>query len=749
MGMKRRDFAILGAAALAGLAASPAPWKLARDLTRQSQDPSWLPEVPDGELVPVNTVIPGCPCGAGVTVFTRDGQPVYARGNPDHPLSLGRISIASLAAPRARHMPGRLRSPLVRKADGNFEAVSLGQAMELLAAKVGEAGTNLMMIGPSRPGALDGLIGRFAAVRGSGAFHSMPCEARTATAALAAMGVAAQPGYDFDNAPGVVLMGADAFGSMPAAPHFSAAASRLPREALVALGPARGATAALCGTWLPLPAGREACLAMGIAWHLDALGRVTGTAPDLAEFLALVRGRFWPGEVERASGLKPEIVRSLAVRIADGALAVPGSPSGEGAGLAPFVAAFALAVLTGRVNVPGGLWLTGPFDAGPGQAPTGPLDAGRGQPLPDLPGALGEIALGRAASPGALLIVEADPTGELPDRDLTARGIGKAPFKAVFTPVMTATARLCDLVLPTPMPLERHEDVPTPYGLAFGCLGVARPVVPAAAGARHPGDALIDLAARLGTPLGPSSFKQALKERAAALEGAGGYVARGVMPWSVLAGQARPAPEADLFAALEQGRLFVRAQAARAGRLSVPPQSLSALPASAMSSGSSGASAVVSPAGSGGLSLAAGFLARALAPVVQDISRPFTLVCEPARMDATSHALLGDIPDPGAPSTRTDETSLPASGQVGPATPPARLNAATARAARIKGGVRINISSTAGSMEAVAVIDESVMDGHVFAPGGAPGTRLVLAASPEPGSGLSVWNGCRIKLERA
>lgn len=694
MGLKRREFGILGAAALAGLAASPAPWKLARDVTRQSQDPPWLPGVLDGELTPVNTVIPGCPCGAGVTVYARDGQPVYARGNPEHPLSLGRISIASLAAPRALHLPGRPRSPMVRKADGSFEAISWGQAMELLAARMREAGPGLMTIGPARAGVLEDLIGRFAFLRGSAACFAMPGEARTARAALAAMGVAAQPGYDFDNASGAVLIGADAFGAMSAAMHLAAAASRLPRQAMVSLGPVRGATAALCGEWLPLPAGQEANLAMGVAWHLDDMGRVGGAASDMAEFLPLVRERFGPVMIERVTGLGPKTVRGLAVRIADGALAVPGSPGGEGVGLAPFVAAYALAVLTGRVNVPGGLWLTDPLEAGGRPPLPGQLEAGERLRPTDLVGALAEIALGRAAAPGLLLVVEADPAGELPDRDLAVRGIGKAAFKAVFTPIMTETAKLCDLVLPTPVGLERLEDIPTPYGLAFGCLGVARPVVPAAAGTRHPGDALIDLAVRLKTPLGPSSIRQALHERVAALEGEGGYVARGVMPWRVMAGEARPAPEAELFAALEEGRLFVRTEPMRAR-----------------------------------LSLAAGLLARALTPEAKDLSRPFTLVPEPARMDAASLELLGDAPESGPP--------------------PARLSAATIRAARVKAGTRVRISSTAGSLEAVAVMDESVMDGHVAVPGCAPGVRRTLAAWPEPGSGMSVWSGCRVKVERA
>jgi len=83
----------------------------------------------------------------------------------------------------------------------------------------------------------------------------------------------------------------------------------------------------------------------------------------------------------------------------------------------------------------------------------------------------------------------------------------------------------------------------------------------------------------------------------------------------------------------------------------------------------------------------------------------------------------------------------------------ARLNAATAKAVRVKEGHRVRLSGSSGKVDAVVVIDESVMDGHVLLPlgldkslGGDP--LAVASALPEPVSGVQAFAGCRVGVER-
>ena len=294
----------------------------------------------------------------------------------------------------------------------------------------------------------------------------------------------------------------------------------------------------------------------------------------------------------------------------------------------------------------------------------------------------------------------------LPETELVSRGVAKAVFKVAFTPVMTATARLCDLILPGPMALERWDDVTTPYGLAFACYGLARPLVRTGADARHPGDVLLDLAARLGRPIGPASFRQVLRERVLTLEQSGGFVARGVMPWRVLAGEPQPAPEADLWKALVDGHLWVNPEPVRAE-----------------------------------LSCNAAFLAKALAPEAVDMGLPLRL----APQVSLRACAPGGVPLQSVTSLRQDE--------VRDGESVLRLNASTARTFRVKPGDRVRLVSPAGRIEALVALDESVMDGHVallLGLGENLGVNVRQAQSSwtEPESGIEMWAGCRVRLER-
>ena len=696
MGFGRREFLGITAGLAAGAAASPAPWRIARDLTRLSQEPPWLPGLAQGEIKETATVSLACPSGLGVTVLTAEGRPLLVRGNPAHPLSRGAITPPAQAEAYNLYNTNRIFGPLLKNTSGEFEPVSWAAALDLLTEKITAAKGRVMAVGPAQAGTSQDIMGAFMGRFGPDGHFFMPSEAATARAALTIMGAGGQPGYDLDNAKGLVLLGADVFESMPASPHFRKAWAGRTDVYSAYFGPARGATSALCGQWQPLPAGEEARLAMGLAWHLADMGLVHGKAGDLAEFLALVRQRFGPEEVQRTTGITPATLRQVAGRIADGALPVPGSPCGEGLGLAPFVAGLALSVMTGRVNRPGGVYLA---SAVPGNAETA-------TPGMDLAGRLKDIALGLTPAPEVLLLMEADPVAGLPSTELVSRGVAKAGFKVGFAALMTASTRLCDLLLPAPMPLERWDDVITPYGLAFSCYGLARPMTKPGADVRHPGDVLLELAVRLGQPLKHSSFRQALRQRVFSLETGGGYMAREVMPWQVLAGQAQPAPEADLWKALAEGHLWAKPEPARAE-----------------------------------LSCGVKFLAMALAPEVIDLNRPLKLAFQASlRMGGPGGVLLQSVT-----SLRPDE--------VLEAMSVARLNAATARQVRVKTGERIRLSNLAGALEALVDIDESVMDGHValllgLGDGLGSNVRQVLDPAPEPGSGLQAWAGCRVRLER-
>ncbi|MFQ5695094.1 MAG: twin-arginine translocation signal domain-containing protein, partial [Terriglobia bacterium] len=128
MGLKRRDFMKLVAAASAGLAgcASPPARKL-------------IPYV-----VPPEEIVPGvstwykstcreCPAGCGTLVRTREGRVLKVEGNPDHPVNRGALCIRGQAAVQGLYNPDRIRQPLRKNARGQFEPISWEEGERILA----------------------------------------------------------------------------------------------------------------------------------------------------------------------------------------------------------------------------------------------------------------------------------------------------------------------------------------------------------------------------------------------------------------------------------------------------------------------------------------------------------------------------------------------------------------------------------------------------------------------------------------
>lgn len=678
--------------------------------------------MPAERLREMSTVSLACPSGMGITVLSANGRPVLVRGNPAHPLSRGGVTPPAQAEAYNLFHPGRVGGPLQKNSSGVFEPISWAAALALLTEKISLAPERVMSVGSARQGGLQDILAAFMDRLGSSRQYLMPSEGAAARSAMALMGAACQPGFDVDNASGLLLLGADVFESMPASPHFRKAWAGRADEHSAFLGPVRGASAALCREWHPAPEGAQASLAMGLAWHLADMGPVTGRARDMSDFISLVRQRFGPEEVRLATGMAPDVLRKMALRLSEGTLPILGSQSGDGLGVAAQVAGFALSVMTGRVNRPGGVYLTGLWPGEGGGRVAGAhlrakpptfssaldgvhLAAARNREL-GLAGELKRMGMGRADAPDVLLLVEADPVAGLPETELVSRAVSKALFKVAFTPVMTASARLCELVLPSPMPLERWDDVTTPYGLAFSCYGLSRPLVRTRADARHPGDVLLELAVRLECPLGPSSFRQVLRERVLAMERAGGFVAREVAPWRVLAGDAQPAPEADLWRSLVEGQLWVNPQPERAE-----------------------------------LSCQAAFLAKALIPEAVDLGLPLKL----APQASLRVCMPGGVPLQSVTSLRSDE--------VRDGRSVLRLNSATAKTVRVKPGDVVRVISHAGRLEALVTLDESVTDGHAalllgLGEGLGANARRVQSTWTEPQSGVEVWAGCRVRLER-
>lgn len=85
----------------------------------------------------VKTTCGYCSVGCGMLVGVKDGKAVTVRGNPDHPVNLGKLCPKGLSEHHILDAPGRAMRPLLRK-NGVLEPVSWDEALEAMIENFGQ-----------------------------------------------------------------------------------------------------------------------------------------------------------------------------------------------------------------------------------------------------------------------------------------------------------------------------------------------------------------------------------------------------------------------------------------------------------------------------------------------------------------------------------------------------------------------------------------------------------------------------------
>ena len=80
-----------------------------------------------------------CSVGCGMLIGTREGKPVAARGNPDHPVNRGKLCPKGLSEHHVLGAPGRATQPLLRKGGRGtpLVPVSWDEALDTMVQRVG------------------------------------------------------------------------------------------------------------------------------------------------------------------------------------------------------------------------------------------------------------------------------------------------------------------------------------------------------------------------------------------------------------------------------------------------------------------------------------------------------------------------------------------------------------------------------------------------------------------------------------
>jgi formate dehydrogenase major subunit len=85
----------------------------------------------------VQSVCPFCAVGCGQRVYAKDGKVIQIEGDPDSPISRGRLCPKGAASEGLVNNPNRVTEVLYRRPGGtDWERISLGHATDMIAERI-------------------------------------------------------------------------------------------------------------------------------------------------------------------------------------------------------------------------------------------------------------------------------------------------------------------------------------------------------------------------------------------------------------------------------------------------------------------------------------------------------------------------------------------------------------------------------------------------------------------------------------
>jgi anaerobic selenocysteine-containing dehydrogenase/Fe-S-cluster-containing dehydrogenase component len=419
-------------------------------------------------------------------VKTVEGRAIKVEGNPDHPVNQGRLCARGQASVQGLYNPDRIRQPLRREADGTFQPISWNEAERMIVARLSEIkgqGNRVAFVTPLLAGSLDNLVDLWLKSIGGGEhirYEAVSYEPLKEANRIA-FGVDEIPEYDLQNARFILSFGADFLETWlsPVEHARNFAAMRAYRAGnigrLVYVGPRLSLTGANSDEWIPMQAGHELFLALGMINVIFAEGLAEALPAAEIKALQNLVAAFTPEAVAERAGISADKVRVLARAFVKNhpSLALADSKSSNATEIC--LAANLLNYVAGNV---GG---TVRFGA---QSAAGRVSSYRS--MQDLLRVMeqGEISL--------LLLAGVNPLFNLPQGKRFREAFAKIPLVVSFSSFPDETAAAAHLILPENTFLESWGD----YEPRTGVRGLQQPVMERLYDTRSLGDILLSLSKR-------------------------------------------------------------------------------------------------------------------------------------------------------------------------------------------------------------------------------------------------------------
>ena len=440
---------------------------------------------------------PFCEATCGLEVTLRGDEVVKVRGDGDDVFSRGFLCPKGVALKDLHEDPDRLRTPLVRGADGELAPASweeawalIGDRLPRIAAEHGRDAVGVYIGNPAAHGLAALLYGRVVikALGTHSVFSASTVDQRPKEIACALMfgTPLSVPIPDVDRTMHLLMLGANPLasnGSLMTAPDMRGRLQALRARGgkLVVVDPRRSRTAEVADEHHPIRPGTDAHLLFALVHVLFEEGLAApGRLAELTDGIAAVEELaqpFTPEAVAPVTGIPADAIRRMARELAAaGSAAVYGriGTTTQAFGTLASWLVDVLNVLTGNLDRPGGAMFT---RAAAGQRnSSGAPGRGRATQLArrrtrvrGLPESLGELPAAALAeeieTPGegqlrALITLAGNPARSTPNSGRMERALDGLDLLVCVDIYVNETTRHADVILPAPSPLERsHYDL--------------------------------------------------------------------------------------------------------------------------------------------------------------------------------------------------------------------------------------------------------------------------------------------------
>jgi thiosulfate reductase/polysulfide reductase chain A len=443
----------------------------------------------------------------GVIAEVADGKVVRVSGNPEHPMTQGRLCARGNAGAELLYDPDRLKYPLLRtgkRGEGKFERITWDKALDLFARRLNDMkvqyGPEAVAFFPHGVGA--SFFGTFMMAfgtpnRAEPSFAQCRGARDVGYALTFGRDLGSPEPLDIEEAKLIILIGSH-IGENVFTSQVTAFAEALSRGAkLIVVDPRFSTAASKADWWLPIRPGTD--IALLLAWMNVLIGErgydeqyIGAYATGLAELEAHVRG-FTPEWAEAITELPAKKIRETAYAMADVKPAVllhPGRhTSWYGDDTQRARAMAILTALTGSWGRKGGIFYPTALRMGKLDLPPFPKSQrgradGAGTRFPfaseeqGVTNGLVEATLTANPYPiKAWVIYGQNVLESIPERPKTLRAIEQLDFLAVVDVMPVEQINYADLVLPEATYLERY-DFPHVVGSAKRpFIAVRQPVV--------------------------------------------------------------------------------------------------------------------------------------------------------------------------------------------------------------------------------------------------------------------------------